>query len=283
MKQTKDWDNAKSKKDAFLKTLKKTNTTTNDLIDWEKVNENKDALHSKLKEFDKLLGIKKNEIDDKIISLFKRNPKLISVIPYLIVIEKGENYFLTYEDNDWKENYLNFEITKQELTEDDVKPFLNFMKETNLINLFTDKKINSVSDYLLGIEVGRDTNSRKNRNGKRHNNFVKNHIEKIIKDKQGYELTKKKKYFEITTPTKKLYVKTSFYNTQGSKLETQITDFTNDTKKIDGELVWITDGRGWEQVKDEENFLNMFYENPNILNITMLQQGLLKGIILDEK
>lgn len=283
MKQTKDWDNAKSRKDAFLKTLKKTNTTTNDLIDWEKVNENKDALHSKLKEFDKLLGIKKNEIDDKIISLFKRNPKLISVIPYLIVIEKGENYFLTYEDNDWKENYLNFEITKQELTEDDVKPFLNFMKETNLINLFTDKKINSVSDYLLGIEVGRDTNSRKNRNGKRHNNFVKNHIEKIIKDKQGYELTKKKKYFEITTPTKKLYVKTSFYNTQGSKLETQITDFTHDTKKIDGELVWITDGRGWEQVKDEENFLNMFYENPNILNITMLQQGLLKGIILDEK
>ena len=51
---------------------------------------------------------------------------------------------------------LNNELTKN---------LLNFFRESGLKDVFQDKNIKNIIDYCLGVEVGIDTNARKNRTG----------------------------------------------------------------------------------------------------------------------
>ncbi|UWW01478.1 type II restriction endonuclease [Mycoplasmopsis felis] len=44
--------------------------------------------------------------------------------------------------------------------------YLLFLDKTGLLDLISNKIINNLVDYVLGVEVGLDSNSRKNRTGK---------------------------------------------------------------------------------------------------------------------
>ena len=52
------------------------------------------------------------------------------------------------------------------------------MKKTGLFKLLSKAKINSLLDYITGVEVGLDSNARKNRTGKVMENLVESYIKK---------------------------------------------------------------------------------------------------------
>ncbi|WP_051267857.1 DpnII family type II restriction endonuclease [Campylobacter concisus] len=48
----------------------------------------------------------------------------------------------------------------------------SFLLETGLDEIFKDRKIKNLCDYVFGVEVGLDTNARKNRSGTNFANLI---------------------------------------------------------------------------------------------------------------
>ena len=51
------------------------------------------------------------------------------------------------------------------------------MQETGLFDLLSKSKIKSLQDYVTGVEVGLDSNARKNRTGTVMENIIENYIQ----------------------------------------------------------------------------------------------------------
>ena len=51
-------------------------------------------------------------------------------------------------------SYMNFDFKKEKISHIEAINYLEFFKSSGLINLFNEKKIKNLQDYMLGIEVG---------------------------------------------------------------------------------------------------------------------------------
>ena len=67
--------------------------------------------------------------------------------------------------------------------------YIKFMRETGLFELLQNHIINNLYDYVLGVEVGADSNTRKNRIGDIMEDLVEGYIKKA-----GFE--RNKDYFK---------------------------------------------------------------------------------------
>ena len=66
------------------------------------------------------------------------------------------------------------------LSDEDVDGYLQFMKKSGLFVIFNSTK--NLFDYVLGVEVGMDTNARKNRSGEAMEQLIKPVIEAASKE-----------------------------------------------------------------------------------------------------
>jgi type II restriction enzyme len=85
------------------------------------------------------------------------------------------------------------------LTDGNKKELLIFFRESGLKNIFENKNIKSVVDYVFGVEVGMDTNGRKNRTGDLMEDIVEKYISDFCKKNKDFEYLEqgtKKKIFE---------------------------------------------------------------------------------------
>ena len=55
---------------------------------------------------------------------------------------------------------------------DEPEKIYSFLLETGLDEVFKDRKIKNLCDYVFGVEVGLDTNARKNRSGTNFANLI---------------------------------------------------------------------------------------------------------------
>ena len=78
---------------------------------------------------------------------------MVSVLPILLAIREKD--LLVYD-----EIVIKYSFNKIM----DVNYYLDFIHKTNLIEIFKDKRIKNLVDYVTGIEVGLDTNARKKSN-----------------------------------------------------------------------------------------------------------------------
>ena len=175
-----------------------------------------------------------------------------------------------------------------------------FLKESGFLKLVSDKTIKSIPDYFIGVEVGLDSNGRKNRSGTSMEDIAEFFIKDICQRK-GYEyipqatadkikqkwnkditVTKSSKRidFAVNTPNKLYLIETNFYGGGGSKLKSTAGEYaeiyhqwTNDGHQF----IWITDGLGWQSTKRplRDTFDNTDY----IINLDMIQKGVLEDLL----
>ena len=62
----------------------------------------------------------------------------------------------------------------------EIEEYLVFMKETGLKDLIQNHIINNLVDYAFGVEVGLDSNGRKNRGGHLMEDLLEKHNKKLI-------------------------------------------------------------------------------------------------------
>ena len=166
---------------------------------------------------------------------------------------------------------------------------LEYLEGTGLADLFRQKKIKDLVDYVFGIETGLDSNARKNRSGHVMEGMVasiltKNNIEyrQEVYSTEWKDLQKvlgddeKRFDFVIQTPKKTYLIEVNFYSGGGSKLNEFARSYSDIAPKINSvpgfEFVWITDGIGWKSAK---NKLQEAYSIiPSIYNLTSINEFL---------
>ncbi|GET45963.1 type II restriction endonuclease [Capnocytophaga felis] len=263
----------------FLTQLAETNATLDYFVAFEKISNNVGKIEMKLNQLNYLIG--KDDLKKAVQELFEENPKAFEVLDILIAVRnsklaktfnsKGEIVLLT--------TYF----TSSEL-------ILEYIEETGLGEIFRTKKITNLVDYVFGIEVGLDTNARKNRGGSNMSKAVASIFDKagisykaevnhtIFPEIMSLGTDVKRFDFVIETPTKTYLIETNFYNTGGSKLNEVARAYSDVAMKINQypqyEFVWITDGQGWLSAKNKlEEAYNLI---PSVYNLTTLGEFIKK-------
>ncbi|MBR8462818.1 type II restriction endonuclease [Campylobacter sp. faydin G-140] len=255
----------------FLNSLIKTNAGLDYFCDFAKCSENLKEVEIKLNSLNFLLN--KSDLRSAIEALFNENKKCFSILNLLIAVR------------DQKTNVLdkNFCSTELDTFFEDPEKIYYFFKETGLEQLFKNGRIRNLCDYFFGIEVGLDTNARKNRRDKIMESYIaeifkKNNIdfaEQVKTSKLHIDLGRDVKKFDFTikSRTTTYLIETNFYNTGGSKLNEVATAYIEISNKIkyfkEFEFAWITDGCGWLEAK---NKLKEAYNSVEIYNLTNINE-----------
>ena len=268
----------------FLSQLSETNATLDYFTDFKKIKGNVNKIAIKLNQLNYLIG--KTDIKAAVNELYEENPKAFEVLDILIAVRKKNNA-KTF-NNKGEIVMLNSYFTSPD-------SICEYIEETGLGEIFRNKDVKNLVDYVFGIEVGLDTNARKNRGGENMSKAVslffdkaKVFYKKEVSSTAFPEISSlgtdvKRFDFVIKTKRKTYLIETNFYNSGGSKLNETARSYSDVAPKINQyenyEFVWITDGRGWLSAK---NKLEEAYNTiPSMYNLSTLQ-NFIEKIKLEE-
>lgn len=137
-----------------MKPLKETHFSLKDYVDFPKVAANVEAISIKLNQLNYLIG--QEDMAAAVKRLWNENPKVFSVLDVLIAVRAKDKKKAI-------DAYGNIHLVSDYFTSpEQVTIFLN---ETGLTEVFQKKQIKNLVDYVFGVEVGLDSNARKNRGG----------------------------------------------------------------------------------------------------------------------
>ena len=137
-----------------MKPLKETHFSLKDYVDFPKVAANVEAISIKLNQLNYLIG--QEDMAAAVKRLWDENPKVFSVLDVLIALRAKDKKKAI-------DDYGNIHLVSDYFNSpEQVTAFLN---ETGLTEVFQKKQIKNLVDYVFGVEVGLDSNARKNRGG----------------------------------------------------------------------------------------------------------------------
>ncbi len=277
----------------WLSTMRDSIATWKYYTDFEKVYRNVDAIKIELNILNSLIGSKNIETDFK--NILTDYPKTLKVIPILLAKREME-----IKIKDAEKEYL-FNFKKMNYTIDE---YSKFMRNTGLFDLLENHIINNLVDYIMGVEVGMDTNGRKNRTGEAMEDLVESYLIKygLVKNKTyfkemtkteiekrfNYDLSKisnngktEKRFDFVVKIDNRIYaIECNFYGSSGSKLNETARSYKNlalESKQIDEFIfVWITDGIGWNTAK--HNLEETFDVLDTLYNLKDLDEGVLSSL-----
>lgn len=280
----------------FNEWLSKFKTSISDYtyyVDFKKIYKNVDKVKVELNILNSLIGSK--NIEEEFQNILIKYPETLECIPLLLAVRSRE-IFVKDEINE----YL-FKFDKMVYS---MKDYIRFMKESGLFDLLQNHIINNLYDYVLGIEVGLDSNGRKNRGGHLMENLVESYIikagykkdvnyfkEMYLKDIEkrwnldlsemsGNNTSTKRFDFVIKTDNQVYVIETNFYSGGGSKLNETARSYkmlAQESKKVEGvTFIWFTDGTGWNSAR--KNLEETFNELETMYNIDDLENGILENL-----
>lgn len=280
----------------FNEWLSKFKTSISDYtyyVDFEKIYKNVDKVKVELNILNSLIGSK--NIEEEFQNILIKYPETLECIPLLLAVRSRE-IFIKDEINEFL-----FKFDKMVYS---MKDYIRFMKESGLFDLLQNHIINNLYDYVLGIEVGLDSNGRKNRGGHLMENLVESYIIKAgykkdvnyfkemylkdIENKWNLDLsemsgnnTSTKRFDFVIKTDKQVYViETNFYSSGGSKLNETARSYkmlAQESKKVDDvTFIWFTDGTGWNSAR--KNLEETFNELETMYNIDDLENGILENL-----
>lgn len=262
-------------------------------VDFEKVYRSAEKYKIELNILNSLVGSK--NIEEEFKNIIMKYPETLEVIPLLLAVRSNEIFV-----KDITDEYL-FKFNKMVYS---IGDYVNFMRETGLFELLQNHIINNLYDYLLGVEVGLDSNGRKNRGGHLMEDLVEGYIIKAGYEKNvnyfkemylsdiekkwnldlsamsGNNTSTKRFDFVIKTEHQVYVIETNFYASGGSKLNETARSYkmlAEESKKVDGvTFIWFTDGLGWKSAK--KNLEETFNELETIYNIDDLDNDVLSNL-----
>lgn len=277
----------------WLNKFKSSISTYSYYVDFEKIYRSAEKYKVELNILNSLIGSKNIEKDFETIII--KYPETLEVIPLLLAVRSNEIYI-----KDTTDEYL-FNFNKMVYS---VSDYIKFMRETGLFELLQNHIINNLYDYLLGVEVGLDSNGRKNRGGHLMEDLVEEYIIKAGYEKgvnyfkeiylsdiekkwnldlsamSGNNTSTKRFDFVIKTDNQVYAIETNFYASCGSKLNETARSYkmlAEESKKVDGlTFIWFTDGLGWRSAR--RNLEETFNELETIYNIDDLDNGALENL-----
>lgn len=275
----------------LISSLKETIKSFDYFVNWKKVIKNYQDVETSLNLLNTLIG--KEDIEQASLKLLREYPKVIGVVPALLA-ERDKKISLLPNPQNF--DIKRFDFSKPMSAEDGVL----FLKESGFLNLISNRNIKSIPDYFIGVEVGLDSNGRKNRSGTSMENLVEFFVRDIC-ERNGYEYitqatadkikskwnknitvnkSSKRIDFAINTPKRLYLIETNFYGGGGSKLKStagEYADIYHQWTNDGHQFIWVTDGYGWKTT--QRPLRDTFNTTDYIINLDMIQKGLLEELL----
>lgn len=236
----------------FLENLLVTNHTYDFFVNQDKIFESIENLNSTIDKLNPLTKVESDVLEDEFMKTIKDYPETIPLLPKILAVRENKVPIMDIEANTTEK----IDFTKKSK---DLEKIKTFSRKTGLLNLFLE--IDDLKSYLTGVEVGLDTNARKNRSGHSFERIVSNAIAKKIKNypnltyKAEYtiqlERTKRFDFVIFEEEIPKLVFECNFYSGTGSKPIEVAHSYVDLQKQIHGQdmkFIWITDGLGWKKM-----------------------------------
>ena len=278
----------------WLSSMRDSIATWRYYTDFEKVYSNVESIKVELNILNSLIGSR--NIENEFKQLLKEYPKTLKVVPILLAKREKE-----IKITDAEGEFL-FNFNKPNYT---IEEYTKFMRETGLFDLLEKHIINNLVDYVTGVEVGMDTNGRKNRTGDAMEDLVESYLIKygLVKGVSYFkEMTKseieakfnldlncisnqgktEKRFDFVLNVNNHVYAcECNFYGSSGSKLNETARSYKNlaiESKQVEGfTFVWFTDGVGWNTAK--HNLEETFDVLETIYNLKELDEGALEKLL----
>lgn len=271
--------------DDWFKTFRASINQYDYYTDFAKVYANAELLKVEIYLLNSLVGARDIERDFE--KLLAQYPKCLQAVPILLAVRQNEIF--CRDDNG--EFTYRFDEPNQS-----VEQYKYFMRRTGLFDMLQNHIIANLYDYVTGVEVGLDSNGRKNRGGHQMENLVESFLKRAgveyFTEKYNYELeemfgldlsaitanrTSTKRFdFVVKTANKVFGIETNFYTSGGSKLNETARSYkmiAQEARGIDGfKFVWITDGNGWQSAR--RNLQETFFVLPTLYNISDMEDGI---------
>ncbi|HMS23561.1 MAG TPA: type II restriction endonuclease [Candidatus Saccharibacteria bacterium] len=276
--------------DKLVSTFKSSIKTWDYFVNWDKVYLNSSELEIALNKLNYLLG--KEKLEEEFIKLYADNSDIVKALPALLAIreKKIEIFDKATKDSE----FFNFNDQSA-----GAKKYFEFIEKSGLAKLFKEDGVKNLVDYVLGVEVGLDSNGRKNRGGTLMEDIVGTLLADFCKDNDlqlmSQATAKKVKNiwdinikvdksarsfdFAVYNPRSnniKLF-EVNFYNGGGSKLKAVCGEFRSlydELKSQSIDFVWITDGLGWHTTK--KPLEETYNHNEFVFNLTMIENNILQ-------
>ncbi len=262
-------------------------------VDFDKVYKSAEKHKVELNILNSLIGSRNIEKDFE--NILIKYPETLEVIPLLLAVRSNE-IFVKDSNNEYLFNFNKLVYS--------IEDYVIFMRETGLFDLLQNHIINNLYDYVLGIEVGLDSNGRKNRGGHLMENLVESYIKKAgykkdinyfkemylseiekkwnldLSAMSGNNVSTKRFDYVIKTDNQVYVIETNFYSAGGSKLNETARSYkmlAQESKKVDGvTFIWFNHGTGWNSAK--KNLEETFNELETMYNIDDLENGILENL-----
>ena len=263
-------------------------------VDFEKIYRAAEKYKVELNILNSLIGSK--DIEKEFENIIIKYPETLEVIPLLLAVRSNEIFV---KDN--MDEYL-FNFNKLVYF---IGDYVKFMRETGLFELLQNHIINNLYDYVLGVEVGLDSNGRKNRGGHLMEDLVESYIIKAgykknidyfkemylsdiekrwnldLSAMSGNNISTKRFDFVIKTENQVYVIETNFYASGGSKLNETARSYkmlAEESRRVDGvTFIWFTDGVGWRSAR--KNLEETFNELETMYSINDLENGIINGLL----
>ncbi|OIP01482.1 MAG: type II deoxyribonuclease [Bacteroidetes bacterium CG2_30_33_31] len=292
--------NLKNEDELFVKitqSFKVKITRWNYFVNWAKVFGNIEPIEKELNLLNYLIG--KEDIETEAYQLIKQYPQVVKAFPTLIAVREKSVDILTDTKNFI---YKKYSFTKGKLSDEECKELAYFIVNSGIGKILKDKKVKNLVDYATGVEVGLDSNGRKNRGGTLMENLVEEFVDdtcnnlgfkymrqanaKKIKAEWNIDVVVDKSSrnldFAINNKGKLFFIECNFYGGGGSKLKSTATEYIEMNRywnKQGIEFIWITDGAGWKSTLKP---LREYFDKADyLLNLEMLKENILQTILFN--
>ncbi len=273
----------------FLNTLLPTNKTYSYFVDWQRVLKNIKRYKTELHILNSLRNENEHSIRSSFIKLATKYPEIISVLPALIAERVKNDHLMVFDEE--IDKFIDFNFNTSSYSEDELDQIAKFCEKTGIFRLILSVK--DLYDYLLGVEVGIDTNARKNRSGKIFEKIVGRMLENKLIDKNykivpqdpniSLYITKKGKRINkhdfVVYKNEEVIaiIEVNFYNTPGSKPDSIVGNYISlfkEAKKRGLDFIWVTDGSAW---KDMRHYLRKAMEEMDwVLNYNITKNDVME-------
>lgn len=234
-------------------------------VDWQRIKANVAPHVRELALLNTVVGSENIERD--LAALIADYPKVLRVMPLLLASREHSFDVMVDAKNLIVER---FDFEGKSPTKDDVASCILFLRDSGLLGILSDRRIKSIADYYFGIEVGLDSNARKNRSGELMESLVENFVVETAGELQAeymaqataakvksawdfnlmMDKSERRVDFAIFKDDHLFLVETNFYGGGGSKLKSTATEYCEMFERYSAQhnvdFLWITDGFGWK-------------------------------------
>jgi len=277
--------------DSFLRGLKRTNWTADFFVDWAKISA-KVCDRDYRNALSLVAGIRlASNLPEELKCLLLTYPRIGEIVADMLAIHEAKTPVILERNQQLQEISIIFRT--ESFTEDQAETLTLFVEQSGLLRYLS--KITSIWDYVFGVEVGTDTNARKNRGGKLGEQALSKFVTAAVGQKNlGHALNAKpskvlqrreviqKSAFDrrfdalIHSASKIIAIEVNFYSGGGTKLDSIASDYqtrARDCRQAGLTFAWVTDGQGWNSSKGmlRQAIANIDY----IFNFELLERGAL--------